>query len=69
MRNTYMHQCGALVIFDVSNVGRLLHSDVLTESLQAFKTSSRNKSLSLVTSCYQNRDKLRPNGPLGPQKS
>ena len=35
-----MHQCGALVIFDISNVGRLLHSDVLTESLQAFKTSS-----------------------------
>ena len=42
-----MHQRGALVIFDVSNVGRLLHSDIFTESLQAFKTISRNKSLSL----------------------
>ena len=42
IRNTNMHQRGSLVIFDVSYIGRLLHSDVFTESLQAFKTSSRN---------------------------
>lgn len=29
-----MHQSGAFIIFDVTNVGRLLHSDVLTEALR-----------------------------------
>ena len=32
-----MHQRGTLVIFDVTNVGRLLHSDVFTETLQKLK--------------------------------
>ena len=35
--DTYMHQRGTLVIFDVTDVGRLLHPDVLTEALQTLK--------------------------------
>ena len=33
-QNTYMHQCGTLIIFNVTNVGWLLHSDILTEPLK-----------------------------------